>query len=469
MKARVRTVLTAILASAVLFCCMSLFAQVSPTARVPVGPPGAPGNHFSLPAGPLPAARQALPPSISFSVHIGQSYDGVDFLGSNCVCFPPDASAAVDTNFVVETVNTQVRVITKLDGSVQLDESLSDLLGVALLGVPRVVYDDIASRWYITAIDSSSTGILLAVSNDSNPIDGFQTYDLPSLGFPDFPQLGYNKDAIFISYNDFGVANAPATIAAIDKAAILGGTLAYYVSVSNYQFRALPPAQMHGDNTGGVEWFVSTDGTFLGGTTMRVTRMTDYLSTAPVFTYTSLPVTPYQYATTADQPGGAGTITTDPNTTTSQVHYRNGHLVTAMSSATATDGFIYPKGLYYVINAEGGTPVLLKQGVIDPGPGVAVQMMTVDEDRNRRLGFSWIESSIDEYLSMWVGGSTKRGRANVAPGGGYFYFGDRLGDYGSTVIDPADGLTFWSANETIGADGDTNVWKTHITSFTNSN
>ena len=43
----------------------------------------------------------------------------------------------------------------------------------------------------------------------------------------------------------------------------------------------MPPAQMHGDTTGGVEWFVSTDGNDAGGNTMRVTEMTNYLEQQP--------------------------------------------------------------------------------------------------------------------------------------------------------------------------------------------
>ena len=39
-----------------------------------------------------------------------------------------------------------------------------------------------------------------------------------------------------------------------------------------------------------------------------------------------------------------------------------------------------------------GTPALLKQGVIDPGPGVAVQMPSVDENSQGTFGFTWIES-----------------------------------------------------------------------------
>jgi hypothetical protein len=132
----------------------------------------------------------------------------------------------------------------------------------------------------------------------------------------------------------------------------------------------------------------------------------------------------HQVAIQADQPGGVGSITTFPNTTTTQVHYSNGRLVTAMASATASDGFVYPKGLYYQIDVNGNgvvKPRLIKQGVIDPGPGVAVQMPSVVEDKQGNLGLTWMESSSTEYLSMWVGNVYTNGNFSAqpaAPGGG---------------------------------------------------
>jgi hypothetical protein len=232
----------------------------------------------------------------------------------------------------------------------------------------------------------------------------------------------------------------------------------------------MPPAQMHKDNKGGVEWFVSTDGTDAGGKTIRVTKMTNYLSNTPNFTYTSLPVTEYRYAGRADQPGGS--VTTFPNTTTTQVHYYNGRLVTAMASATAADGFVYPKGLYYQIDVNGTgvvKPRLIKEGVIDPGQGVAVQMPSVVEDQQGNLGLTWMESSNTEYLSMWVGNLYTNGKFSAqpaAPGLGFFYANFRIGDYSTIVVDPSDRKIFWSVNEYIGTDGDTNIWRTYITSFT---
>jgi len=336
-----------------------------------------------------------------------------------------------------------------------------------------VVFDDNAQHWYVSAFDSTDTGLFLAVSNDANPLDGFlPTFDLTAVGgFPDYAKIGFNKDAIFISFNDFGSNGGFARIASIDKAAALTGTLTYFVSTPKNQFRAMPPSQFHGDTTGGTEWFVSTDGSDSSGTTMRVTMMTNYLSNSPSFTYTSVPVNAYQNASTANQPGG--TITTFPNTTTFQVHFRNGNLVTAMASALGKDGFVFPKGLIYVFSVSGGTPTLVREIDLDPGAGVAVQMPSVDQDINGRLGMNWFESSTKECMSMWVNAiGTKKTKkvlknaTDVTPNAGFMFANFRIGDYSTTVVDPNDGVTFWGANEFIGPNGSTDIWSTHITSFT---
>src|SRR5262249_25674195 len=54
----------------------------------------------------------------------------------------------------------------------------------------------------------------------------------------------------------------------------------------------------------------------------------------------------------------------------------------------------------------------------------------------------------------------------VAPGGGPMPDSFREGDYSSIAVDPSDGLTFWATNEYIGADGSSDIWRTHIASFT---
>src|SRR5215469_9554806 len=434
---RVQNLLAIALVFGLAFTSTNLFAQQGAQAgRVPVGHP-VPfwSQPAAFPNGPLQNVRQ--PAKGGGGVTVVQSFDGIDFNGSNCGCLPPDTNAAVGNGYVAETVNIQFRVWTT-SGTLMLDEPLDTLFGAPTGGDPDVVFDDISNRWYINAFDSSDSGLFLAVSNDANPLDGFVTYDLTNVnGFPDYAKGGFNKDAIFIAYNNFGTGSGDAEIAAIDKNALLGGTLIYFISDPKPQFRAMPPARMHGDTTGGTEWFVSTDGNDSGPlSTMRVTMMTNYLSNSPVFTYTSVPVTTYQAASTANQPGG--TITVFPNTTTYQVHYRNGHLLTAMASALAGDGFVFPKALIYDFNVSGGTPTLTKEFDLDHGSGVAMQMPSVDLNKNGDYGFTWFESSSTEYMTMWVDGvnTTKKGLKNplglatvVTPSTGFMSFSFRIGDF----------------------------------------
>ena len=84
------------------------------------------------------------------------------------------------------------------------------------------------------------------------------------------------------------------------------------------------------------------------------------------------------------------------------MQYLNGMLVTAMASGTAADGYTYPKGLYYEVNVAGSTPVLVKQGVIDPGPGVSVQMPSVEIDSQRQPGLH-LDGSLEYRVSVDVG------------------------------------------------------------------
>ena len=197
------------------------------------------------------------------TITVGQNFDGIDFNGSNCGCLPPDTNAAVGPAYVMETVNVQIRMFDKATGAIVDDQPLASFFGASSGGDPYVVYDDTSGHWFVSAFDSSDSGLFLKVSNDANPLDGWgPTFDLTNVGgFPDYQKMGFNKDAIFIGYNDFGSGGGAATIVAINKADAIAGVLTTNIIHPDFfQFRAMPPAQMHGDTTGGDEWFVSRRG-----------------------------------------------------------------------------------------------------------------------------------------------------------------------------------------------------------------
>jgi hypothetical protein len=71
-------------------------------------------------------------------------------------------------------------------------------------------------------------------------------------------------------------------------------------------------------------------------------------------------------------------------------------------------------------------------------------------------------------VHLWVGNLYTNGTLStqpVAPGGGFFFVSSRIGDYSTAVLDPSDNRTFWAANEYIGPNGGSDIWRTHITSF----
>jgi hypothetical protein len=85
---------------------------------------------------------------------------------------------------------------------------------------------------------------------------------------------------------------------------------------------------------------------------------------------------------------------------------------------------------------------------------------------------TYMQSSVREYVSMYVAtkpvGTPLGVMGNGVPaaaGLGLMTFSERTGDYSTVEVDPTDGTTFWAANEYIGADGSTDLWRTHIASF----
>jgi len=213
---RNQNVIAVALAGALIFTSTALFAQ----QPAPPQPTALESVQDQVMAVPQPVFDPIKQPSKAGRHILRQSFEGVDFIGSNCGCLPPDTNAAVGNNFVVETVNFQIRIFNKTMGNILLDEPLATFFGAFSGGDVYVVYDDTADRWYVSAFDTDDDDLFLAVSLDGNPLYGFlPTYILTDVGgFPDYEKPGFNRDAIFISFNNFGPGGgSAATIASIDK------------------------------------------------------------------------------------------------------------------------------------------------------------------------------------------------------------------------------------------------------------
>jgi hypothetical protein len=146
-----------------------------------------------------------------------------------------------------------------------------------------------------------------------------------------------------------------------------------------------------------------------------------------------------------------------------------GMLVSAQNVSVPDDGFTTSRVRWYEFDTN-GTPSLVQQGTINPGPGVSTYYGAPALDINGDIGITYMESSANEFVSMYVAGrlatdplGTMSVGTDVAPGVATNFEFFRTGDYGGMSVDPTDGLTFWAAHEYGGTNP---VYNTFIASFT---
>ena len=417
---------------------------------------------------------------------IGVNYNGLSFDDSPCNCLPPNDIIAAGPTQVMQAVNTVFRVTDKA-GNTLFQENFSDFwapLGItpnSFISDPYVVYDSLAGRFYVTMLGGTDGGhldMLFAASNDSNATDGFSLketihYSITDDDSLDFPKIGFNFDTVMLEANDFVDGNSPdfTVFAAIDKAQLLQGNFVDYL----YQlpgfpqnFRSTVPAQMEDAKPGDPMFFVQEDG-YDNGQNAEIVTLTDALSNTPNFVDTAIPVDPYGETTFSDQPGAPGSVQSI-DTTFVRAEVRDGMLVATQTVTTPADGFTTDKVRWYEFSLT-GTPSLVQQGTIDPGPGIATYNGNIAINADGALGLTYMQSSINQFVSMYVSGQVPGSPLGTLSPGVLVQGGSlsqpasfRTGDYSGIAVDPADGTTFWAINQYYGPDIN-NIWNTWVASF----
>jgi hypothetical protein len=223
---------------------------------------------------------------------------------------PPDQGLCVGGNFVLETVNTALRVKSTSGANLTAPTALNQFFGLApeiirstplvygdFVTDPKCYYDAATNRWFLTALQldvDPSTGaftgpshVELGVSQTGDPTGAWNLYSLDVTndgtgGTPDHPNcpcfgdqplIGADANAFFISTNEysvepFGAFFNGAEIYAIDKAALAagaaspnavlfeGGPLEEGISYS-VQPATTPPGGTFASVNGGTEYFLS--------------------------------------------------------------------------------------------------------------------------------------------------------------------------------------------------------------------
>ncbi len=395
---------------------------------------------------------------LSVTVGLGQS--GIGYTG----VYPPDTIGAAGPNHFVEAVNLTMAIYNKSTGAQISSKSLSTffsgggLTGIQSLSDPFAAFDTFTNQFVLGAIDysSSDSRLDLAVSNTSDPTGAWtaRRYDMSrdSLGGPylsDYPRFGYNRDAYVVSFNMFPNGSGSQhvdTIAVSKSNPTTSYTYAWPTSTAGLP--GVSPTIMHDAAAGGPMWFVGTG----GGTSIKVIKMTNVLSSTPTLQATPVTVPSYSSMSAPHQPGGTMSWTFD--TRIINAAQRNNLLVAAHSVKVGGNDV----ARWYEFNTSGATPTLVQSGNAGAS-GADAYFPSIDINAANALGMTYIESSSTEFMSIWVTGRTtsdptgqmETGASPTALHGTTNYTISRCGDYSGTSVDPGDNTTFWSANEFKGS------------------
>jgi hypothetical protein len=404
---------------------------------------------------------ELLEDRVTPSVTVGVSVEGMNTTNNSCNCQPPDTMVAAGPNHIVHMVNTAIEVFNK-DGTVNsAPQSTMTFFGNHLgnHSDPNVMFDEAAGLFVAGILDFSS-GSAANLFDWATGVDGptgvTWTIQSPIASgegslFWDYPRIGYNADAWFFEGNMFnGNSFAHVQVITVSKAGVI---LSRHDDSSLF---TLTPARMHGAATGGPEYFVESANA--GASSLQLVTETNVLSASPTFTTQAVSVPSYRSGGSAPQgvPGFDDRIFTVAFRTVNGT----GHLVAAhqVASGRRHSG---PVGRIYDIN-----PATLSQTNFDTPArvsGDATFMPSADIDTAGSIGYNYGESGSSTFWSMEVNervGGVNQGAVQVATGVSTSP-DSRVGDYSNTTVDPANGTTFWGANEYQGAD----FWDTHIASF----
>ena len=122
---------------------------------------------------------ERLEDRVTPAVTVGTNFVGMDFADSDIVgssgSVPPDTHAAAGPSQVIEVVNSTLQIFTKGTGASVFQQDLDTFFGMGAASSfdPVVIYDELAGRFVIVALDFESgpgtSDLLYAISDTSTP------------------------------------------------------------------------------------------------------------------------------------------------------------------------------------------------------------------------------------------------------------------------------------------------------------
>jgi hypothetical protein len=410
--------------------------------EVPPGKEKVPGEERQAPPVAPQEGRGTLP-------DLYHSFQGVLMgnLGQNY--FPPDSHGSVGSDYYTEIVNCNFAVYDKVNGLLQMHHTLSQFMPGAD-GDPRIIFDPDSQRWIAVATNWYDR-IYLNVSYTDDPMGTwFKTSIIISQGddagrWPDFPTLGVDANGIYTA--SYMVGGDTMTVLAIEKAPLVQyppqmGTVTAF---RNLPFEgAIQPALTFGDP--GREYFLSIN----SSTRLRLRFLLPPLTDPTLLTAGFVTVPTFGYPPDAPALGSATDIDTGDDRL-QRVVYRDGYLWTAHT--IGYDGRCAAR--WYKIDAS--TADVESGTVADSSLHYYYPSVMVNAAGDAVMGFSG--SDADQWVGCYYTGRRQTDpvgemaepvqyKEGTGPWNHVDGYGrNRWGDYSHTVIDPEDGLTFYTIQE----------------------
>ena len=404
---------------------------------------------------------------------------------------PPDPHIAVGPTHVVGIVNSRFTIWDK-EGNIIKSIDAEAWFNTALSNNdcfdPKVLYDHFEKRWIMVWLQqndaNTTSNYLLSVSDDSIPTGTWYNWALPSNkngnttvnNWGDYQGVGFDKDAIYISSNQFTFATQP--------------------SFQYVKIRIIPKTQLYNNTASAVNWFDIWDITYVsngqrvfnirpsisyesessfnllhipsgGGNFMVLYKIQNSISN-PSLSGNNVFVTFTNNAPNANQLGGSTILLEGGGSACrNEPTYRNGFLY-AVHSIANPSSFQNSSLRYVKINVSSNSAVE-DFALGAPGYWYFYNALAVDKDENVALAYS--RSGNTEYAGAFYTTRLKGdppgfilGSMPLQTGKGNYVkdFGqgrNRWGDYNGIWLDPADQNNFWMMMEYAAA---TNTWGTWV-------
>ncbi|MCK6613550.1 MAG: T9SS type A sorting domain-containing protein [Ignavibacteriaceae bacterium] len=393
---------------------------------------------------------------------------------------PPDPYLAVGPQHIVGVVNSRFRIFDK-QGNILKTIEASSWYNSVLPGAdpfdPKVVYDHHNKRWVMVWLNvgTSTAHFLISVSDDSIPTGVWHNWAMSSAlngstasgNWGDYQGVGFNKDGLFITANQFSFAGSYN----YQKLRIIPFTDLYAATPGQVTWKDIWDIRHPGGNEVGFgvrpvlsysnssDFYLVARSPFVTGTYFTVYKITNP-TTNPVMTAVNVPVTAYSDPDNAGQLGGSTVLEAGGSNLRHEPILRDNKLHFVHSVRSGTGG-LYSAVRYLSIDVTNNTVVSdYAQGqdtywhfypalAVDPQGNVAI---TYTRSGTTQYAGAFFTSKPASFAGL-------TGSRSLKAGNGYYVktFGgtrNRWGDYNGASVDPATG-NVWLLTEYVAS---TNTW-----------